>query len=270
MFALVRQATTNPAYLRAEALVFAVFLLFPAAFVFAWYVVPRFIQLRRRGEVSWNEARKIMGQNFFSVPAAFCFFGEKLSHDYVRVFKRVPFLRGTLKDCKDTHVLVAVLPVSFKDIQELVADRVASYRSLYVAGPFFDLDRTERLHESFLKDRGASEEIGWHLIRREPVATSRGRTLREQGKFVEAGERMLSARILAYAIMGYFFATDEWLFRGYCVRSSSFNRMGERVCVGEFDPHSSVHFYGVRDDVADSRIGLATEREPDLLLRRHG
>src|SRR5439155_1937245 len=124
-------------------------------------------------------ARGIMGANIFGVEEAAASFGISPSAKEMVALAEVPFSEETLEACKDSHVLIPVLPISLLDIR-------ASCKG---TGLFYDQDWYD--NRAFAKEHG---EAGWQLIRKTPVAGSLSETGDEQIKRLSKDEEVPSVR----------------------------------------------------------------------------
>ncbi|MDP1889863.1 MAG: hypothetical protein Q8K55_03145, partial [Gemmatimonadaceae bacterium] len=171
----------------------------------------------------WLRAREIMGRNYFGVEEAIRHFGVNSSKQQFAALSEVPFTEEALEECKNTHVLVAVFPLSILEIRGKVP---GNQRLLY--------NQDWYNKESFAKDRGETE---WHLVRKTPVPNSTSKTWNEQQALLAKNDETPTARVMVYAIVGHFLATGERLFERIYVRCSNVVSNGHRILVGDFDSH---------------------------------
>ena len=169
---------------------------------------------------SQKRAREIMGRNMFGVEEAMKHFGVNPQKQQLAILAEIPWREEVLVFCKDTHVLIAVLPMSILDIRGHVDGKTL----------FYNQDWYNK--QGFAKDKG---EVGWHLIRKEPTADSTAKSWNEQQALLSKDEEMPTAQIMVYTIIGHFRATGERLFERVYVRTSSLDSDGRRVVVGDFD-----------------------------------
>ncbi|HET9285310.1 MAG TPA: hypothetical protein VFR24_25435 [Candidatus Angelobacter sp.] len=170
---------------------------------------------------SQKRAREIMGRNFFGVEEAIRHFGVNPTRQQTAALSEVPYSEEVLTACKDTHVLVAVFPLSVLEIRGKVP---RNERLFY--------DQSWYNKESFAKDRG---EVGWQLIRKTPVPNSTSKTWPEQQALLSQDEETPTARVMVYTVIGHYLATGERLFESIYVRCSDVDSDGLRVFVGNFD-----------------------------------
>jgi hypothetical protein len=184
-------------------------------------------------------AREIMGKNFFGIEEAIKHFGVNATKQQLAVLAEVPFSEEVLKSCKDTHVLVAVFPLSILDIRGIVKKQ--SDLTLFYSQDWYD-------KQAFAKDKG---EVGWQLVRKEPITNSTSKTWNDQQALLSKDEETPTARIVVYTMVGHFLATGERLFEKIYVRCVDLDSDGDRVLVGRFDAGG----LGVNDYWDDGRVG---------------
>jgi len=170
---------------------------------------------------SQKRAREIMSRNFFGIEEALKHFGVNPSRAQTAALSEVPFTEEVLSASKDTHVLVAVFPMSILDIRGKVERKL-----------FYSHKDSWYNKETFAKDRG---EIGWRLVRKTPVSDSTSKNWNEQQALLDKNEETPSAQVMVYTIIGHYLATGERLFENVYVRTSSVASDSNRVYVGSFD-----------------------------------
>jgi len=194
---------------------------------------------------SQKRAREIMGHNYFGIEEAIKHFGVNPSRQQLAALSEV-LTEAELRECKDTHILVAIFPMSILEI------RGKDERKL-----FYSHGDAWYNKQAFAKDRG---EAAWHLVRKTPVANSTSKTWDEQQALLAKNEETPDARVMTYTIIGHLLTTGERLFENIYVRCSDVVSGGSRVDVGYFDSDGLVvddYWDGYRDDV----IGLASARK---------
>lgn len=194
--------------------------------------------------VSQKRTREIMGKNFFGVEEAIQYLGENPSKAQLSVLAEVPLTEEVLESRKDTHILVAVFPMSILDIRGEVKDQ-----SLFYQQDWYN-------KKAFAKTGGVTE---WQLVRKSPVGNSMSKTWDEQQALLAEDEEIPPARVMVYTIIGHFLATGERLFENTYVRCSDLDSDGRRVNVGDFAQGGLfiVSSYGWSDSRGDS-LGLAS------------
>lgn len=191
-------------------------------------------------------ARSIMGRNMFGVYDAVKHYRVDPSVEQIVHLAQVPFSEEVLKSCKDTHVLVAVFPMSILDIRGKVERKL-----------FYSHDDAWYNKQAFAKDKG---EVGWQLVRKVPIADSTNKTWNEQQALLSKDEETPKAQVVVYTIIGHFLATGERLFENIYVRTSSVDSDGHHVSVGYFDDRGlNVRAYW--DGNQSDRLGLAGSRK---------
>lgn len=193
-------------------------------------------------------AREIMGKNFFGIEEAIKHFGVNATKQQLAYLAEVPFSEEVLKSCKDTHVLVAVFPLSILDIRGIT--RKLENQTLFYSQDWYD-------KQAFAKDKG---EVSWQLVRKEPIANSTSKTWNDQQALLSKDEETPTARIVVYTMVGHFLATGERLFEKIYVRCVDLGSGGYRVLVGSFDSLGlRVDYWS--DDIRDDDIGLSGARK---------
>lgn len=193
-------------------------------------------------------AREIMGRKMFGIEEAIAHFGINPTKQQLLALSEIPFTKPTLETCKDTHILVAIFPLSILEIK----GRAKSAERL-----FYDQDWYNK--QAFAKERG---EIEWRLIRKTPVERSTSKTWDEQQALLSNEEETPKARVMVYTIIGHFLATGERLFENIYVRCSDVDSGGLRVNVGYFGSDGlSVYVYWVVS--RGGALALSSARKSD-------
>ena len=196
-------------------------------------------------------AREIVGKNFFGIEEAIKHFGVNATKQQLAALAEVPFSKEQLSSCKDTHVLVAVFPLSILDIRGIVKKQ--SDLTLFYSQDWYD-------KQAFAKDKG---EVGWQLVRKTPVENSTAKNWKEQQALLSKDEETPTARIVVYTMIGHFLATEERLFEKIYVRCVDLDSDGRRVRVGGFGSGGlSVDIWG--GDFRHDGLGLSGARKQCL------
>lgn len=193
-------------------------------------------------------AREIMGKNFFGIEEAIKHFGVNATKQQVAALAEVPFSEEVLRASKDTHVLVAVFPLSILDIRGIT--RKLENQTLFYKQDWYD-------KQAVAKDKG---EVGWQLVRKEPIANSTSKTWNEQQVLLSKDEETPTARIVVYTVVGHFLATGERLFEKIYVRCVDLDSDGDRVSVGYFVAEG-LYVLNYWDDYQSDSIGLSAARK---------
>ncbi|MFO8113007.1 MAG: hypothetical protein R6T92_10910 [Desulfosalsimonadaceae bacterium] len=195
--------------------------------------------------LSQIQAQKIMGQNFFGVKDATEHFGVKPTEEQLKALSEIPYSEKVLKECKDTHILVAILPISILTIREMIREKVDS--KLFYNQTWYN-------DEDFAKEKG---KVCWKLIRKNPVPSSISKDWKEQLELIDENEEVPTARAMIYTIAGYYLKMGEKLFEHTYVRTSSTDSDGGYVIVGYFES-SGIHAYSYWDDLCSFVVGIAS------------
>jgi len=213
-------------------------------------------EMRKRLVRFWNSSgyestttqklARAIGIPVFGIEEAIQHFGVKPTQAQLSALAEIPFTEAELRECKDTHILVAVFPMSILDIRGKVERKL-----------FYSHEDAWYNKQAFAKDNG---ESAWHLVRKTPVDNSTGKNWNEQQALLAKNEETPKTRVVVYAIIGHFLATNERLFERIYVRCSDVDSDGRRVYVGFFDACGLVvrSFWG---DYRYDCIGLASARK---------
>lgn len=193
---------------------------------------------------SQKRAREIMGKNMFGVEEAIQHFGVNPTRQQTLVLSEIPFSEEVLQKAKDTHVLVAVFPLSVLEIRGKVDSKL-----------FYDQSWYNK--ESFAKERG---ETSWQLVCKTPVDNSTSKNWEEQLALIGEEDEVPTAQVMVYTIIGHYLATGERLFEHIYVRTSSVDSDGSRVHVGSFDS-LGLHVFSYWDDNRHDLIGVSSARK---------
>lgn len=192
----------------------------------------------------WLRAREIMGKNFFGVEEAIRHFGVNPTRQQLAALSEIPFSDAVLEQAKDTHVLVAVFPLSILEIRDKADSKL-----------FYDQDWYNK--ESFAKEHG---EVTWQLVRKTPVGNSTSKNWQKQQALIAKDDEVPSAQVMVYTIIGHFLATGERLFENVYVRTLSVGSGGYRVYVGYFDA-KGLYVCSNWDDYRHDDLGVSSARK---------
>ncbi|MDD2731916.1 MAG: hypothetical protein PHI53_01825 [Candidatus Pacebacteria bacterium] len=193
---------------------------------------------------SQKRAREIMGRNFFGIEEAIKHFGVNPTRQQTLALSEIPFSEEVLQKAKDTHVLVAVFPLSILEIRGKVDSRLFCDQSWYN-------------EESVARDRG---KTSWHLVSKTPVNNSTSKNWEEQLALIGEEDEVPTAQVMVYTIIGHYLATDERLFEHIYVRTSSVASVGRRLFVGAFDLRGLYVCYDW-DDYRSADLGVSSARK---------
>jgi len=188
---------------------------------------------------SQKRAREIMGRNFFGVEEAIKHFGVNPTYQQLEVLSEIPFSEVVLEQLKDTHVLVAVFPLSISKIHK----------------------RNPDLFSSDWRDSRNKQKVSWQLVYKTPVDDSNSRTWDEQQSLLDKNEETPITQVMVYTIIGHFLVTGEWLFKDVYVCCSGIESDGCRLKVGYTRYRLMVYPAWIGDRYYDT--SLASARKPD-------
>ncbi len=197
----------------------------------------------------WLRAREIMGRNFFGIEEAIKHFGVKPSEEQLAVLGKIPFSEDVLTACKDTHVLVAIFPMSILDVRSIVKE--LADQTLF----FNNQDWYNK--QEFANDKG---EVGWKLIRKVLIDNSTSKTWNEQQALLSKDEETPKAQVVVYTMISHFLATGERLFEKVYVRCVDLDSNGERVVVGYFVAKGIIIKFW-EDDTHCDYVGVLSTRK---------
>lgn len=197
-------------------------------------------------EHNWERAKGIMGKNFFGIEESIKYFWLSPTLQQLNVFSKIPFSEAKLNESKDTHILIAVFPLSILDIRgEVEHNLFSSHENAWYN------------KQSFAEERG---EISWQLVRRTPVENSTDKKWIDQQALLGKDDEVPSARVMVYTIIGHYLATGERLFGNIYVRTSSVVSGGSYVNVGYFGS-KGLYFDGYWCDYPHDSVGVSSARK---------
>lgn len=203
---------------------------------------------RNKSMTSQRIARKIMGKNFFGIEEAIRYFGIKPTNEQLLALVRVPFNEDELREVKETHLLIALFPLSILDIRKKIDSKLFHQRPCHN-------------EEIFAKDCGV---VSWQLVRKTPIDKLVPKQWEKQKAFLGENNEVPSAQLLVYAIIGYYFLTGERLFEQTYVITSSFDSGGYRVAIifgfrGLYISHHWNTNHGIN-------LGISSVRKSNFML----
>ena len=193
-----------------------------------------------------DTARMIMGTNFFGIEEAVKHFGVNPTQQQLDALAVVPFTEEVLQFSRDTHILVAVFPLSILDIRGQVERKL-----------FYSHEDAWYNQQASAKDKG---KVSWQLVRKVPVADSANKTWSQQQMLLSSDEETPMAQLLVYTIIGHFLVTGKRLFERIYVRCADTDSVGDRVRVVGFDA-DGLYIGRDWDGARVSNLGLASARK---------
>jgi hypothetical protein len=196
---------------------------------------------------SQKRACEIMGKNFFGIEDAIKHLRINPTSKQLAALAEIPFSVMALEELKDTHILIAVFPLSILEIRGRIE------RNL-----FHSYEDSWYNKESFAKERG---KVGWELVRKTPVEDSISKNWQQQRSLLSKNDEVPSAQIMVYTIIGHYLSTGERLFKNIYVRTSSLDAGGHRVDVGVFDSDGLVVGYCWNSYYRGDVLGVSSARK---------
>lgn len=199
--------------------------------------------------LSHEAAEKIMGRNFFGPKEVKKHFGKELQEAEIPA---IPFSEETLRKHADDFLLV--LNVSDASC---VAEIMGIARTLF------------KEPEEYSKEEACMWEQGktaWHLVRKEAVPQSRGKSLATSEKLLSSRETIPSIQLLVYSAVGHFLQTGQRIFEDAYVRSSSIGLEKKRIDI-DFTCENracAIEINCIPDQEGHSEVGLASELKPEI------
>ncbi|MGC3971621.1 MAG: hypothetical protein QM775_31035 [Pirellulales bacterium] len=189
---------------------------------------------------SQSHARAIMGKDFLGLQEVHAGFGITYTAEQRWQLTTIPFTEATLRERKNTHVLVAGAPLSVNEIRKLAAD-------------YFD-NSSWYNQEPFANHRKAS--VRWHLLRKEPVPDSCNRTYDDQVSLLQ-NEEVPYACEVSYMVILYWLIHRWRLLPNVYVRCRDEDSDSDHVDVGHFCSDGFI-VGNYWNDRCNSCIGLAS------------
>ena len=203
-------------------------------------------------------ARELLGEeNVFTLDDAETYFKLTPTREDRKKLSTIPFSEQELKECRDTHILTAILPISILDLNTKLTTLAEEGTPSIPKDTKFLYKIDWYKDEPFTKDPGVAE---WALIRKTPVPHSIDTTWADQQKLLTEYEETPSARVMIYSLFSHFLTTGERLFPNLYVRTKDLTARRNRVSVGDFDARG-LDVYAWTDDDRDPDIGLSSARK---------
>ena len=204
-------------------------------------------------KVSFKRAQEIMGKNLFGLSEGITHFGFSPSQEQLREFvtvsNEIPFSEEMLLACKDTYILILVLPLSIFDIRGLIEKKGGGVE--FDSGLWY-------YNEPFAKDKS---ELNWQLIRKEAIKGSLDKNWKDQQSLLSEDEEVPKASIVVYTILGHFLAVGERLFKNiyvHCIDQKL--NTPTRIVVGHFE-EKRINFSCWYDEKNHDSVGLISMKK---------
>jgi len=195
--------------------------------------------------VNQRRAHEIMGRNFFGVKEATEHFGVNPTRQQLTILSRIPFSEVVLEQSKDSHILVALFPISILEICDKINSKL-----------FRDQSWHWRNKKFFTEKR---DEVSWQLIRKTSANDSTLKNWQEQQSLFDKSNEIPIAQVMVYAISGYYLATSERIFQHIYVRTSSVTSNNHHVVVG-FLVSEDLVISDVHDDFRNNFLGVSSAK----------
>jgi hypothetical protein len=194
-----------------------------------------------------------MGKNFLDIPEAARSLTGRMHNigklfSYSHCFAHVPFSEGKLEATKETHLLVAVLPLSMNLICSYMPELFRSLNS-----------------GLWWRNRPCADICGkpaWWLVRKTPEPGSFGKLLVEQRQLLADDDLIPPARVMVYASVINFLTRGERMFEKTYVRCVG-RDADNRLSVGFFNRDGIAIVGHIRDGFSPV-LGLASAKKPQL------
>jgi hypothetical protein len=201
--------------------------------------------------VTVSQANQIMGRNYHGLKGARTQLAASLSREEVMTMTKIPFSRQQLVSCRDTHILVAVVPVG-------VVHALVRY------------GRTNLLRvQAMGRAAHRTPVLGWHLIQKTPLKDSNRLKTEAQVLAVrQACRRVPEIGVMVQAIGRHFDESGEKLFEKEWVKT--------QLGVYTRDPYEMPHVgmsgstvYVERyTGIEEVAVGIAVEEIPAFDLHK--
>jgi hypothetical protein len=168
---------------------------------------------------SQKHARDIMGKNFFGVEEAIKHFGINPTPQQLAALSEIPFSEAMLKQSKDTHVLVAVFPLSILEIRGKVERKL-----------FYNHETAWYNEQFFAREKGG---VSWQLVRKTPVDNSTLKNWQDHQALFSRNDEVPTAQAMVYTVIGHRLATGERLVDRKYARTSSVDLHGNCIYVSD-------------------------------------
>ena len=166
----------------------------------------------------------------------------------------VPFAESVLEECRDTHVLTAVFPLSVVDIRD---------RTRY---GLFCRDDWRQL--SACTQRWPDKNAYWCLVRKTPVPDFGNKALEDQERLLAPDDLVPPIRDLVYAMIGRYFLTEEYLFGEMFVRGADVDDCGSHATVGPFSVNRGIDVHYRPNGEPAHNLYLASAKKPTTFVPR--
>jgi len=214
---------------------------------------------RASAQLSQERARSIMGKSFLGVEEVGEGFGVQLSPEELEKVRDVPFSEGTLRECKDSHILFLGVERD-KDGSPLTIQRLRDMFPTEGQPCFCSYPKATQPRDSYATTE--TPGLRWYLVARRLREESRSKPYWQQELFLRANEYRETAVVYVYMVFLMYRARRERLFREDLVWCKNVGADGAPVAAGYFGPEGLyVSDWWLRRDL---HFGMAPARGPDF------
>jgi hypothetical protein len=195
-------------------------------------------------------AAEIMGENFFGYEEAMKCYDLRPTPKQLSALSEIPFSEETLRECKDTHILIAIFPISILNIQRRMGTR----------GVFINKGIKEEASVV-----GKKNDLGWRLVCKTLIPDKNPEEQKKLLNETMLGEGIPSAEVMLYVMVEFNFITNKWLFEGLHARTSSVYTPSQTVVGVAYGgaKRLNVIYYAYWADQDELFWGLAHEKKPN-------
>jgi hypothetical protein len=163
-----------------------------------------------------------MGRNFLSTTGVQKSFGFSYKPEELDTLAKTMYPEYMLRGSKNTHILFPGYPLSILDIHQRIGGKNPRL--------FRRDDIVEFGHEKFACK--ARVNLRWHLVRKEGVDGTSGRSYGHQFELVGDMEYVPRACEMIYLLTAYYLVTGVRLYRDHYANTDDFTRFGRQISVG--------------------------------------
>lgn len=175
-------------------------------------------------------------------------FGVSYSPEQLRHLSAQSFPETTLRKCSGSYLLVAGYPLALRDLWESFPDLFFNKRDAWFASEAF---------------AGDAVNLGWYLLRNEPVRGSQSKSYAEQCDLLADGVLVPRSCEMAYALVLHYLTTGDRLLGEVYVRCRDIDPRGGHIDLGGFGPDGLI-VGGSWDGHRSDTLGLAAAQIPTL------
>ena len=209
------------------------------------------LQLFLRGDLSYELARYILGQDFIPPKEIAAARGLTYSGERLRYFADTLPSMETIMWCRANDCMLVAGPprkMSLLEIRELKPRLFRIERDGWYAKDEFS--------------RRDKVKVDWLILRKGPVPDSTDKMWEEQQKLLSSEERVPNAAEAVWGFTTHREVCGVYVVPDICVRTSSVGSDGNRVLVGRRFDHHGLYVHLLGDDHCLVGLGLSSARLP--------